>query len=139
MKIGIYLKIFTFCARPKHYIVVLSQQRSAVIFQSKFEFARQLKKAYRMTWLLFLKLLIEINDNLFNFSGPFNGLRLSATRDCSTDDFPFAWYWDIVGQPRGANRNATTTTKGKTRLTENFAFCAQKRLSAQKITQEYFS
>ena len=38
-------KIFTFWARPKHYVAVLSQMRNAVVFQSKFEFARQVKKA----------------------------------------------------------------------------------------------
>lgn len=46
---------------------------------------------------------------------------------------------NLAGQTESANRNTTTTTKRKTRLIENFAFSAQNRLSAQQITQEYFS
>lgn len=44
---------------------------------------------------------------------------------------------NLAEQTESANRN--TTTKRKTRLIGNFAFSAQKRLSAQQITQEYFS
>ena len=46
---------------------------------------------------------------------------------------------NLAGQTESANRNTTTTTKRRTRLIENFAFSAQNRLSAQQITQEYFS